>query len=79
VEQVRLGSTGLRVSQVCLGMMSYGDPQWRDWILSEAQAEPIVRSAVESGVTFFDTADMYSDGSSEEVTGNLLRKFFLRR
>lgn len=79
MEQVRLGGSGLQVSQVCLGMMSYGDPQWRDWVLSAQQAEPIVRSAVESGITFFDTADMYSDGSSEEVTGELLRKFFSRR
>ncbi|HET6215094.1 MAG TPA: aldo/keto reductase, partial [Micromonosporaceae bacterium] len=63
MEQVRLGSTGLRVSQVCLGMMSYGDPSWREWVLDEDAAEPIVRYAVERGMTFFDTADVYSLGA----------------
>ena len=79
MEYVRLGATGLRVSRVCLGMMSYGDPGWRDWVLGEGDAEPIVRRAVEGGVTFFDTADMYSLGASEEVTGRLLRRFFADR
>ncbi|MEV4253929.1 aldo/keto reductase [Spirillospora sp. NPDC049652] len=79
MEQIRLGSTGLRVSRICLGMMSYGEPANRSWILEEDQAEPIVRRAVESGVTFFDTADMYSNGRSEEVTGSLLAKLFGRR
>jgi 1-deoxyxylulose-5-phosphate synthase len=79
MEYVRLGATGLRVSRVCLGMMSYGSPTWRDWVLDEKQAEPLVRRAVELGVTFFDTADMYSLGASEEVTGNLLRTLFARR
>jgi aryl-alcohol dehydrogenase-like predicted oxidoreductase len=79
MEYVRLGATGLRVSRICLGMMSYGSPTWRDWILDEEQAEPLVRRAVELGVTFFDTADMYSLGASEEVTGNLLRTLFARR
>ena len=76
---VRLGSSGLKVSRVCLGMMSYGDPASRAWHLREDQAEPIVRRAVEAGVTFFDTADMYSDGISEEITGRLLAKLFVRR
>jgi aryl-alcohol dehydrogenase-like predicted oxidoreductase len=79
MEYARLGSTGLTVSRICLGMMSYGDPASRKWILREDAAEPIVRRAVEHGVTFFDTADMYSDGASEEVTGRLLRKLFPRR
>jgi 1-deoxyxylulose-5-phosphate synthase len=79
LEHVRLGSTGLKVSRVCLGMMSYGDPAWREWVLDEAAAEPIVRRAVELGITFFDTADIYSVGASEEVTGRLLRKLFARR
>jgi len=79
VEYVRLGSTGLKVSRICLGMMSYGSPLSRDWILTEDAAEPIVRRAVEAGVTFFDTADMYSRGVSEEVTGRLLGKLFGRR
>ncbi|MFD1546669.1 aldo/keto reductase [Nonomuraea guangzhouensis] len=76
---VKLGSSGLRVSRICLGMMSYGDPRSWEWILREDAAEPIVRRAVEAGVTFFDTADMYSDGVSEEITGRLLAKLFARR
>jgi aryl-alcohol dehydrogenase-like predicted oxidoreductase len=79
MEYVRLGSTGLKVSRICLGMMSYGDPNWRPWVLGQDDAEPIVRRAVEAGIVFFDTADMYSAGASEEVTGRLLAKFFPRR
>ncbi|GAA3588328.1 aldo/keto reductase [Nonomuraea rosea] len=79
MQYVKLGSSGLRVSRICLGMMSYGSPRSRDWILREDAAEPIVRRAVESGVTFFDTADMYSEGASEEITGRLLAKLFARR
>lgn len=79
MEQVRLGNTGLWVSEICLGMMSYGDPGWRDWVLSESAAEPIVRAAAEQGITFFDTADVYSAGVSEEVTGRLLKRCFPRR
>ena len=79
MEQVRLGNTGLFVSRVCLGMMSYysGTPG-RPWMLDEEAAEPIVRAAVEGGVTFFDTADTYSQGGSEIVTGRLLPKFLSR-
>jgi 1-deoxyxylulose-5-phosphate synthase len=79
MEYVRLGPTELNVSRICLGMMSYGDPDWREWLLPEEAAEPIVRRAVEAGVTFFDTADMYSNGRSEEITGRLLAKLFARR
>jgi aryl-alcohol dehydrogenase-like predicted oxidoreductase len=79
MEYTRLGTAGITVSRICLGMMSYGSPSTRDWILGEDAAEPIVRQAVESGVTFFDTADMYSDGVSEMVTGRLLAKLFPRR
>ncbi|MFF5207319.1 aldo/keto reductase [Streptosporangium sp. NPDC000396] len=80
MEYVRLGSTGMKVSRVCLGMMSYGDPaKWSGWVLDEAASEPIVRRAADAGVTFFDTADVYSAGSSEEVTGRLLRKIFPSR
>jgi aryl-alcohol dehydrogenase-like predicted oxidoreductase len=75
----RLGSTGLEVSRICLGMMSYGDPASRAWFLDEQAAEPIVARAVEAGVTFFDTADVYSKGVSEEITGRLLAKLFPRR
>ena len=79
MEQVRLGTTGLHVSRVCLGMMSYyAGAASRPWMLDEAAAEPIVRRAVEGGITFFDTADMYSDGGSEVVTGRLLPKLLSR-
>jgi len=76
---VRLGSSGLKVSRICLGMMSYGDATERAWHLGEEAAEPIVRQAAESGVTFFDTADMYSGGMTEEITGRLLGKLFGHR
>jgi len=79
MEYVRLGSSGLEVSRIGLGMMSYGDPSLQPWALREEEAEPIVRAAVESGVTLFDTADMYSDGASEEITGRLLSKMFANR
>jgi len=79
MEYVPLGPSELNVSRICLGMMSYGDPGWRAWLLPEEEAEPIVRRAVEAGVTFFDTADMYSNGRSEEITGRLLAKLFARR
>jgi aryl-alcohol dehydrogenase-like predicted oxidoreductase len=77
MDQVRLGETGLHVSRVCLGMMSfYAGQANRAWMLDEAAAEPIFRRAVEAGITFFDTADMYSAGGSEVVTGRLLGKLF---
>jgi len=79
MEHLRLGSTGLRVSRICLGMMSFGTGGAREWHLGEEAAEPIVRQAVEAGVTFFDTADAYSKGTGEELTGRLLGKFFGRR
>jgi 1-deoxyxylulose-5-phosphate synthase len=76
---VNLGSAGLRVSCVCLGMMSFGRHESRPWSLDESAAEPIVRRAVEGGVVFFDTADVYNGGRSEVVTGRLLRKLFASR
>ncbi|MEX2467532.1 MAG: aldo/keto reductase [Gemmatimonadota bacterium] len=78
MEYTKLGSTGLEVSRLCLGMMSYGDPEWRPWILCEDDARPFVRRAVEAGINFFDTADMYSLGVSEEVTGKLLNEHMRR-
>jgi aryl-alcohol dehydrogenase-like predicted oxidoreductase len=78
MDLVRLGASGLHVSRVCLGMMSYGNDSDRPWVLDEAAAEPIVRMAVEGGVTFFDTADVYSGGTSEVATGRLLRRFISR-
>ncbi|HEY1179696.1 MAG TPA: aldo/keto reductase [Phytomonospora sp.] len=79
MDYTRLGTTGLTVSRVCLGMMSFGDPARSAWALREPEAEPLVRAAVEGGVTFFDTANVYSTGASEVVTGRLLRKLFPRR
>ncbi|HEY1988315.1 MAG TPA: aldo/keto reductase [Acidimicrobiales bacterium] len=78
MEYVNLGATGLRVSRVCLGMMSFGNDSERPWVLAEDAAEPIVKLAVEGGITFYDTADTYSAGASEVATGRLLRKFFDR-
>ncbi|MGW1990262.1 aldo/keto reductase [Embleya sp. NPDC001921] len=85
MKYVRLGTTGLTVSRICLGMMSYGNPAdpghpyWEPWHLDRDAAEPIVRRAAEAGVTFFDTADMYSQGESERITGAVLAKLFPRR
>src|SRR5689334_12113634 len=76
---VNLGETGLRVSRICLGMMSFGKHESRQWALEEKGAEPIVRRAVEGGITFFDTADVYNGGQSEVITGKLLRKLFEMR
>jgi 1-deoxyxylulose-5-phosphate synthase len=76
VEYVNLGRTGLRVSRICLGMMTFGPSEERPWALDEETAEPIVRRAVESGVVFFDTADVYNGGQSEVITGRLLRRLF---
>jgi len=75
---VNLGQTGLRVSRVCLGMMSFGRHDDRPWALGEEDAEPIVRRAAENGITFFDTADVYNGGQSEVLTGKLLAKLFTR-
>jgi len=78
VKYANLGSTGLRVSRICLGMMSFGNNSDRAWVLDEDAAEPIVRAAVDGGITFFDTADTYSNGASEVVTGRLLGKMVSR-
>src|SRR5579862_5824163 len=78
MEYVNLGRTGLRVSRICLGMMSYGRFEGRPWAIGEDEADPIVRKAVEGGVTFFDTADVYNGGQSEVLTGRILRKLFSR-
>ncbi len=78
MKYVNLGASGLKVSRIALGMMTYGTPQWRPWVLDEAAAKPIVRRAVELGINFFDTADMYSAGVSEEITGRLLKELLPR-
>ncbi|MGH0035283.1 MAG: aldo/keto reductase [Myxococcota bacterium] len=74
----RFGSTGLEVSRLCLGTMTYGDPAWRPWVLGETATRPFLERAVESGINFFDTADMYSKGASEEVVGRVLRDLLPR-
>jgi aryl-alcohol dehydrogenase-like predicted oxidoreductase len=79
VEYVRLGDSGLKVSRIGLGMMSYGDRSFREWVLSEADALPLVEASVDAGINFFDTADVYSSGVSEEITGRLLGRLFDRR
>ena len=78
MDYVCLGKTGLKVSRICLGTMTYGASKWRDWVLDEQQARPFYKRALEKGITFFDTADIYSLGVSEEVTGRALRDFAKR-
>ena len=78
MKYVPLGATGMKVSRLCLGCMSYGSPSWRPWVLDEAASKPFFRRAVEAGINFFDTADMYSFGESEVVTGRLLREYAVR-
>ena len=79
MELVRLGNTGLKVSRICLGTMTYGDPTWRDWVLDEQASRPFIKRALEGGINFFDTADMYSLGVSEEVVGRALKDFADKR
>ena len=74
MQYVNLGRSGLKVSRFALGMMTYGTPKWRPWVLDEVSSRPLVRAAIEAGINFFDTADMYSLGASEEVTGHWLRE-----
>jgi aryl-alcohol dehydrogenase-like predicted oxidoreductase len=75
MEYTFLGATGVKVSRICLGCMSYGTSKWRPWVLDEEEAQPFFKRAIEAGINFFDTADMYSLGVSEEVTGKALRTF----
>jgi len=75
MDNVNLGSTGLKVSRLCLGTMTYGSRRWREWVLDEEESRPFIRRALELGINFFDTADMYSLGASEEVLGRALRDF----
>jgi 1-deoxyxylulose-5-phosphate synthase len=78
MDYVRLGATGVTVSRICLGCMSYGSPEWRPWVLDGDAALPFFRRAIEAGINFFDTADVYSLGASEEVTGRALREYARR-
>jgi aryl-alcohol dehydrogenase-like predicted oxidoreductase len=79
MDTVRLGKTGLRVSRICLGTMTYGSPKWRDWVLDEEASKPFIKRALEAGINFFDTADVYSQGESEVVLGNALKEFAPKR
>lgn len=79
MQYMNLGKTGLKVSRLCLGMMSYGSRQWREWVLEEQDARPFIKRALEAGINFFDTADVYSTGESERITGKLLRELGIRR
>ncbi len=73
MQYVNLGKSGLKVSRLCLGMMTYGSKKWREWILDENEAKPFIKRALDAGINFFDTADVYSTGESERITGNLLK------
>lgn len=79
MQYVQLGKSGIKVSRLCLGMMSYGSKKWRDWVLEEEEAKPFIKRALEAGINFFDTADVYSLGESEKVLGNLLKHFGVKR
>src|SRR5512138_1028668 len=79
MQHVNLGKTGMKVSRLCLGMMSYGSKQWRPWVLEEDEARPFIQMALEAGINFFDTADVYSTGESERITGKLLKESGIRR
>ena len=78
MQYVRLGRTGLRVSRICVGTMTFGSPAWRPWVLAEEESRPFMRRALEAGINFFDTADMYSRGVSEEIIGRAVRDFAAR-
>ena len=73
MQYVNLGKSGLKVSRLCLGMMTYGAKKWREWVLDENEAKPFIKRALDAGINFFDTADVYSTGESERITGNLLK------
>jgi 1-deoxyxylulose-5-phosphate synthase len=75
MEYVNLGSRGVKVSRICLGCMTYGSRKWREWVLDEQESRPLIRQAIEAGINFFDTADMYSVGVSEEILGRALKEF----
>ncbi len=75
MEYTNLGSTGVKVSRICLGCMTYGSRKWRPWVLEEEEGRPFIQEALEAGINFFDTADMYSLGVSEEILGRALKDF----
>ena len=78
METVKFGKTGLQVSKLCLGCMTYGSTKWREWVLEEEASRPFIREALEKGINFFDTADVYSQGVSEEILGRALKEYAKR-
>src|SRR5580658_10636772 len=79
MDYVNLGTTGLKVSRLCLGTMTYGSKKWREWVLEEEESFPFYQRAWEAGINFYDTADMYSDGVSEEILGRAVKKLGISR
>ena len=79
MKYINLGSTGLKVSRICLGTMTFGSPEWRNWVMEEAEALPFIKQALDLGINFFDTADVYSLGQSEVVLGSCLKKLGVKR
>jgi aryl-alcohol dehydrogenase (NADP+) len=79
MQYVNLGKTGMKVSRLCLGMMSYGSKKWREWVLEEEESKPFIKRALDAGINFFDSADVYSLGESERVTGNILKDIGVSR
>jgi len=79
MEYVNLGKTGMKVSRLCLGMMSYGSKKWRDWVMEEEESRPFITRALDAGINFFDSADVYSTGESERITGKLLKESGVKR
>jgi aryl-alcohol dehydrogenase (NADP+) len=79
MQYVNLGKTGMKVSRLCLGMMSYGSKRWREWVLEGDEAKPFIQRALEAGINFFDTADVYSTGESERITGRMLKDLGVKR
>ncbi len=78
MDYVRFGRTGMKVSRLCLGCMTYGSTKWHDWVLDEEASRPFIKGALERGINFFDTADVYSVGASEEVLGRAIKEFAVR-
>ncbi len=78
MDYTRFGKTGMKVSRLCLGCMTYGSTKWRDWVLDEEASRPFIKQALERGINFFDTADIYSLGASEEILGRALKDFAKR-
>ena len=78
MQYVRFGKTGMKVSPLCLGCMTYGDKKWREWVLDEEAGRTHIKAALEAGINFFDTADVYSHGVSEQIVGKALRDFAKR-